>query len=449
MHAPGLVIAATQSSSGKTLVTLGLIRALTRRGLTVASFKVGPDYIDPAFHLAAGAVRCPNLDSWAMQLPTLARLAEAAAHDVDLVVGEGVMGLFDGGPEGRGSTADVASLLGLPVVLTVDAKGMGQSVAALAAGFAEFRDDVDVTGVICNRTGGPRHDQLLAEALDARLPGLRLGALPLDGRLKLPSRHLGLVQARERDLEPLIEQAGHLVEAYLDLDRIEGLAAPMALAAFGPPGPILPPPGQRIALADDEAFAFVYAAVVEGWRRAGASIHPFSPLADEAPDRAADAVILPGGYPELHAGRLAAAATFRAGVRAAAERGAVVYGECGGFMVLGEALVDADGERHPMLGLLPSATSFAERRLHLGYRRLRLRAPGFLGEPGALYRGHEFHYARLIEPGDAPALFDAADAAGRPLGPAGARRHNVAGSFMHLIDRAAPERPRVVDPVSS
>ncbi len=444
MHAPGLVIAATQSSSGKTLVTLGLIRAFAKRGLAVGSFKVGPDYIDPAFHRAAGAVRCPNLDSWAMQLPTLAHLAEAAARDVDLVIGEGVMGLFDGGPEGRGSTADLASLFGLPVVLTVDAKGMGQSVAALAAGFAEFRDDVDVTGIICNRTGGTRHDQLLAEALDARLPGLRLGALPLDPRLELPSRHLGLVQARERDLEPLIEQASHLVEAHLDLDRLEALAAPMALAAFGPPGPILPPPGQRIALADDDAFAFVYAAVVEGWRRAGASIHPFSPLADEAPDPAADAVILPGGYPELHAGRLAGAAGFAAGVGAAAGRGAVVYGECGGFMVLGEALVDADGVSHPMLGLLPSATSFAERRLHLGYRRLRLRTRGFLGEPGALYRGHEFHYARLIQPGDAPALFDAADAGGRPLGPAGAQLGNVAGSFMHLIDRAAPERPTVV-----
>jgi cobyrinic acid a,c-diamide synthase len=444
VHAPGLVIAATQSSSGKTLVTLGLIRAFAKRGRAVASFKVGPDYIDPAFHLAAGAARCPNLDSWAMQLPTLARLAEGAAKGVDLVIGEGVMGLFDGGPEGRGSTADVASLLGLPVVLVADAKGMGQSVAALAAGFAEFRDDVEVAGVICNRTGGPRHDQLLAEALDARLPGRRLGSLPLDARLELPSRHLGLVQARERDLEPLIEQASHLVEAHLDLDRLQALAAPMALAAFGPPGPIVPPPGQRIALAEDDAFAFVYAAVVEGWRRAGASIHPFSPLADDAPDPAADAVILPGGYPELHAGRLAAAQRFRTGVRAAAERGAAVYGECGGFMVLGEALVDAEGTAHPMLGLLPSATSFAERRLHLGYRRLRLRGRGFLGEPGALYRGHEFHYARLIRPGDAPALFDAADAGGRPLGPAGAQLGSVAGSFMHLIDRAAPERPTVV-----
>ncbi|MFP4360467.1 MAG: cobyrinate a,c-diamide synthase [Alphaproteobacteria bacterium] len=446
MQAPGLVIAATQSSSGKTLVTLGLVRAFTKRGLAVGSFKVGPDYIDPAFHRAAGAVRCPNLDSWAMQLPTLARLAEAAAHDVDLVIGEGVMGLFDGGPEGRGSTADLASLLGLPVVLIVDAKGMGQSVAALAAGFAEFRDDVDVVGVICNRTGGARHDQLLAEALDARLPRRRLGVLPFDSGLELPSRHLGLVQARERDLEPLIEEASRLVEAHLDLDRLEALAAPMALAAFGPPAPILPPPGQRIALADDDAFAFVYAAVVEGWHRAGASIHPFSPLADEAPEPTADAVILPGGYPELHAGRLAAATRFAAGVRAAADRGAAVYGECGGFMVLGEALVDADGVRHPMLGLLPAVTSFAERRLHLGYRRLRLRAHGFLGEPGALYRGHEFHYARLIQPGDAPALFDVADAGGRPLGPAGAQLGSVAGSFMHLIDRAAPERPSVVRP---
>jgi cobyrinic acid a,c-diamide synthase len=444
VHAPGLVIAATHSSSGKTLVTLGLIRAFMKRGLKVGSFKVGPDYIDPAFHRAAGAVRCPNLDSWAMQLPTLAHLAEAAARDVDLVVGEGVMGLFDGGPEGRGSTADLASLLGLPVVLAVDARGMGQSVAALATGFAEFRDDVEVVGVICNRTAGARHDQLLAEALDARLPGLRLGALPLDPGLDLPSRHLGLVQARERDLEPLIERASDLVAAHLDLDRLEALAAPMALAAFGPPGPILPPPGQRIAVADDDAFAFVYAAVVEGWRRAGASIHPFSPLAEEAPDPAADAVILPGGYPELHAGRLAAATRFATGVRAAAGRGAVVYGECGGFMVLGEALIDADGVPHRMLGLLPAATSFAERRLHLGYRRLQLRARGFLGEPGTLYRGHEFHYARLVQPGDAPALFDTADAGGRPLGPAGAQLGKVAGSFMHLIDRAAPERPTIV-----
>jgi len=444
VHGPALVIAGTHSSAGKTLLTLGLIRAFRQRGLRVASFKVGPDYIDPAFHLAAGALRCPNLDSWAMRLPTLAHLAEAATAGADLVVGEGVMGLFDGGPDGRGSTADVASLLGLPVVLAVDAKGMGQSVAALAAGFAEFRDDVAVAGVICNRIGGARHAQLLGEALDARLPGLRLGALPMDPGLDLPSRHLGLVQARERDLEPVIARAAELVAAHVDLDRLAALAAPVTLAAFGAPGPLVPSPGQRIALAHDDAFAFAYEAVVVGWRRAGSTIHPFSPLADEAPDAAADAVILPGGYPELHAGRLAAASRFIAGLRAAAAREAVIYGECGGFMVLGEGLIDADGVRHPMAGLLPVVTSFAERSLHLGYRRLTVRAAGFLGRVGSLYRGHEFHYARLVEPGAAPALFDVADAAGRPLGPAGAQIGRTAGSFMHLIDRAVPERPTLV-----
>ncbi len=437
MHAPGVVIAATHSSSGKTLVTLGLIRALVRRGRRVGAFKVGPDYIDPAFHLAAGAVRCPNLDSWAMRLPTLAQLAQAASVDVDIVVGEGVMGLFDGAPGGTGSTADVASLLGLAVLLVVDAKGMGQSVAAVAQGFVDHRDDVPVRGVICNRTGGGRHAQLLGEALDARLPGLRLGALPLDDRLALPSRHLGLVQARERDLEPLVTRAADLVEEHVDLDRLESLAAPSSLAALGAADPLLPPPGQRIALADDAAFAFTYAAVVEGWQRGGAEVRRFSPLADEVPAADADAVVLPGGYPELHAGRLAAAARFMAGLRAAAERGAVVYGECGGFMVMGRALIDAAGEAHPMAGLLDTVTSFAAPRLHLGYRRIKTTEAGFLGAAGTAYRGHEFHYARLVEPGTAPPLFEAADALGRPLGPAGATIGRVAGSFMHLVDRSA------------
>ncbi len=444
MQAPGLIIAATHSSAGKTLVTLGIVRALSRRGLRVGSFKVGPDYIDPAFHLAAGAVSCVNLDSWAMRLSTLTSLAEAAAVDVDVVIGEGVMGLFDGAADGTGSTADLASLLGLPVVLVIDAKGMGQSVAAIAEGFVRHRDDVDVLGLIFNRVAGDRHAQLLAAACDDRLATARLGAMRIDPALELPSRHLGLVQAREHEaLALVVDRAADLVDAHLDLDRLLVLARPSALASFGHTSPPLPPLGQRIAVADDAAFGFVYAATLEGWAMAGASVHRFSPLQDEAPDPTADAVVLPGGYPELHAGRLAQAGHFLRGLGRAAERGAVIYGECGGFMVLGRELVDRDGVGHPMAGLLPISTSFAEPRLHLGYRSLATRRLGPLGPAAAGYRGHEFHYARLAAGADVPPLFDVADALGRPLGAAGAQIGRVLGSFMHLIDRTSsdPRRP--------
>ncbi|MEO1093019.1 MAG: cobyrinate a,c-diamide synthase [Pseudomonadota bacterium] len=443
MQAPGLIIAAPHSGAGKTLVTLGIVRALCRRGLRVGSFKVGPDYIDPAFHLAAGAARCPNLDGWAMRLATLARLADTAANGVDVVIGEGVMGLFDGASDGSGATADLAALLGYPVALVIDTKGMGQSVAALAAGFVQHRADVDVLGLIFNRVAGERHARLLADACDDHLSTARLGALPADPELHLPSRHLGLVQARERgDLEALIHRAADHVDAHLDLDRLLTIARPHALAAFGNHGSPVPVLGQRIAIADDDAFAFSYAAVRDGWRDAGASVHPFSPLADEAPDADADAVMLPGGYPELHAGSLAGNQRFLGGLKQAAERGAVVYGECGGFMVMGETLIDGEGLRHRMAGLLPVSTAFDRPKLHLGYRRMTLRGACPLGPIGTGFRGHEFHYARLDgTAGTAPALFDTADAMGRSLGTAGIQSGRVLGSFMHLIDRDDPQRP--------
>jgi cobyrinic acid a,c-diamide synthase len=196
----------------------------------------------------------------------------------------------------------------------------------------------------------------------------------------------------------------------------------------------LPPLGERIAVARDVAFAFAYPHLLGDWRAAGADLAFFSPLADEVPPSDADAVYLPGGYPELHAGRIAAASRFRAGVEDAARRGALVYGECGGYMVLGEHLEDADGTRHRMLGLLPLATSFAARRLHLGYRRL---APlGGLPWSGAL-AAHEFHYATILAEDDGDPLFDAATADGAPLGPIGRRHGRVMGSFAHVIDRMA------------
>jgi cobyrinic acid a,c-diamide synthase len=454
MSAPGIIVAAPASGSGKTTITLALLRAFRRRGLTIGSFKVGPDYIDPAFHARASGRPCLNLDSWAMRIETLAGLADQIAAGVDLVLGEGVMGLFDGAVDGRGSTADLASLFDLPVILLVDAGGMGASAAALVEGFTRHRDDVEVAGVLFNRVASPGHEAILRRACDDRFAQPVLGCLPSDPRLELPERHLGLVQADEiREIEGFLDRAAEVVAERVDLDRLVRLTRPFGLGLYGPPARPLRPLGQRIALAKDVAFAFAYPATIEGWRVAGAEVLPFAPLADEPPDARADAVYLPGGYPELHAGRLAANRRFLDGVRASAARSAFVYGECGGYMILGRGLIDRADERHAMAGLLPVETSFAEPRLHLGYRHLKLLEPSPLGQAGATFRGHEFHYASLAQAGDAPPLFEVTDARGQPLGELGARSGAVAGSFLHLIDRVTepgdgairPSHVRLID----
>ena len=441
---PGIVIGAPASGSGKTTVTLALLRHLRDRGVGVSSLKVGPDYIDPAFHAAASGRACLNIDPWAMRESTFAAAVGAASEDADLLIVEGVMGLFDGATADEGSTADVAASLGWPVVLVVDASAMAASAAAVVHGFASYRGDVDVAGVIYNRVGSERHAELLVEATGgAGIPVL--GCLRRDPALALPDRHLGLVQASEHpDLERFLAAAAQAIGTAIDVDALlrlargePGATATDATGGATAPGMAasLPVVGQRIAVARDEAFAFAYPLVLEGWRRAGAEVLPFSPLANESPSPVADAIYLPGGYPELHAGRLAGAGRFIEGLRAAAARGAVVYGECGGYMVLGESLVDADGVSHAMAGLLPVATTFADRRLTLGYRTAHVLAGGPFGGAGTGYCGHEFHYARVLREDGDEALFRCADARGRDLGPAGRRIGRILGSFVHLIDR--------------
>ena len=436
MSTPTLLVAAPASGSGKTVVTLGLLRAFARQGLRTGSFKVGPDYIDPAFHARVTGRPCPNLDSWAMRFSTLAGLLEESGQEADLVIGEGVMGLFDGAPDGSGSTADLAALFGLPVLLVVEAQKLGQSVAAIVEGFLRFREDVEIVGLILNRVGSPAHAEILREACDARFSLPLLGWIPRHADLHLPERHLGLVQASEqRDLDTIVERAADTVERHLDLARIRRLARAPSVSVLASAVRPLPALGRRIAVARDEAFAFAYPAVLEGWRRQGSDILFFSPLADEAPDPRADAVYLPGGYPELHAGRLAAASTFLDGLRQAAARGAFLFGECGGYMVLGRELIDRSGHGHAMAGLLPVRTSFAEPRLHLGYREMVLAEGSPLGHIRCGFRGHEFHFAEELERGGTPLFAEVRDVRGRPLGPAGVREGRVAGSFLHLVDR--------------
>jgi cobyrinic acid a,c-diamide synthase len=434
MSAPGLIVAATRSGAGKTTVTLALLAALKRRGIGVQAAKVGPDYIDPRFHEAATGRQSFNLDSWAMP-PTLvdALLSEHAAQ-ADLLVVEGAMGLFDGVPSapGRsGATADLAARLGLPVLLVIDVSGQSQSAAAVVRGFAMHDRRVRIGGIVLNRLGSDRHENLVAEAI-AQLGIPILGAIRRDATLVLPERHLGLVQADEHgDLAARLGQLAEMAARNMDLDGIVALAKPPRLSA-AQPSDMLRPPGRRIALARDAAFSFVYPHIVDGWRRAGAEIATFSPLADEAPPETCDSCWLPGGYPELHAGRLAAAKRFRSGLaRFAATR--PVHGECGGYMVLGERLEDEHGVSHRMTALLGHATSFANRKLHLGYRQAQLIADSPLGQAGARLRGHEFHYAALVDAGDDAPLAELADGEGKPLGPSGGRRGNVTGSFFHAM----------------
>jgi len=437
--AKGLIIAAASSGSGKTTVTLALLALLKRRGFAVASCKVGPDYIDPQFHARATGRPCFNLDGWAMRPATLTHLVQQATRDAELLVVEGVMGLFDGAPSDAelapGSTAEIAARTRLPVVLVLRAKGIGATAAALLQGLKRHHRDVRVAGVIFNEVGGERHRAMLAQAA-ARADLPVLGYLPAFDDVALPSRHLGLVQAREHDsFDRYLDRLCAHFAPHLELDALRALAMAPTIAQTEAVR-ALPPLGQRVAVADDVAFGFSYAATLLGWRAAGAEIVPFSPLAGQTPDQAADAIYLPGGYPELHAGTLAANTAFMDGLRQAARKGTAIYGECGGYMTLGTGLIDADGKRHAMAGLLPVVTSFAERKLHLGYRHGALLADSPLGKAGCAFRGHEFHYATVVSEGAGESLFAVEDAACRNLGRQGRRQGSVFGSFLHLIDEA-------------
>jgi len=429
----GFIIGAPRSGSGKTTITLALLAALRRRGIAVRAGKSGPDYIDPAFHAAASGAEGVNLDTWAMAPALLESVAAQAAGDSAVFIIESSMGLFDGiqAPPGRsGAAADLAARFQLPVVLVLDVSGQSQSAAATARGFASHDPGVRIAGVILNQVASPCHREGVEQAM--RGLGLPvLGCLPRDATLGLPERHLGLIQAGEHsDLAARLDRLADAAEAHLDIDAILRCAATFAPVASVTPA--LPPPGQRIALASDAAFSFIYPHLLRSWRGAGAEIALFSPLADEPPPDDCDACWLPGGYPELHTGPLAAASQFFAGLRGFAET-RQVHGECGGYMVLGTSLEDADGIAHAMAGLLSHATSYKKRRLHLGYREATLLHDGALGAAGAKLRGHEFHYASVTDPGTDEPLCDLTDGQGRPLGAAGGHRGRVSGTFFHTI----------------
>ena len=433
----GLLISAPASGSGKTTLMLGLLAALRAQGIAVQPFKSGPDYIDPAFHTAASGRASFNLDSWSMDRARIEGLV-GNAEGTELILAEGSMGLFDGvavpGASGNGASADIAAHMGWPVVLVLDASGAAQSVAATALGFAQMRPDMQLAGVVLNRVASPRHETLIRNGME-QVGITVLGALPRRKEIEMPERHLGLVQAGEQEnLPTILLDVAAFVTAHVDIPAL--IAAAAGTLQDAPPPARVIPPGQRIALAQDDAFAFVYPHLLAGWRAAGATMLEFSPLADEAPDDSADVCWLPGGYPELHAGRLAAANRFRSGLQAFV-RTRPVHGECGGYMAMGTGLVDKDGTRHQMAGLLGLETSFGQRKMHLGYRQADLHAgiPGHLAS--AKLRGHEFHYATILSEPDAP-LAKITDSNDVLVPETGSVKHYdgggvATGTFFHMI----------------
>jgi cobyrinic acid a,c-diamide synthase len=432
---PGLVLAGTHSGCGKTTLAVGLVRALGARGLVVAPFKCGPDFLDPQLHRAAAGRPCWNLDGWFMDDAALLDTYAQGSRGAGLALVEGAMGLFDGADpvSFQGSSADLARRLGLPVVLAVDASAMGGSVAATVLGHARLWPDLDLAGVVFNRVSGPGHYALLRAAVKAHTEVKPLGyAAPCAG-WTLPERHLGIHRPSEiPDLASALDALGVELAGTVDLDGLLALARPV------PGGTAAAPrarPGLAVGLAWDEAFSFAYPDTLDRMERLGVRWVPFSPLRDRLPEGLAG-LYLPGGYPELHAAELAGNRDFLAALKAALDRGLPCYAECGGLMLLGESLVTVDGRAYPMAGALPGRAVMTGRLQHFGYRDLETRQDTLLAPAGSRARGHEFHCSRW-EGGWAGDAYLSRPVHGEP-GLEGFARGPLLASYAHIHFASAP-----------
>jgi cobyrinic acid a,c-diamide synthase len=399
---PRLLIAGVHSGSGKTTLTLGLVAALRRRGLKVQTFKVGPDYLDPSWLALASGRPCYNLDGWMCGRAYVEALFQRVTEDADIAVIEGVMGLFDGAESAglSGSSAEIAAWLKAPVILTVNAHGMGRSIAALVSGFANFASGVQIAGVIANQCGSETHRALLADALVAAgCPGL-VGAVPRMGFPELRSRHLGLVTADPSTCtQETLEAFEKAAESYLDIPLLLECANRAGeVVATGSSSSCVSVPVRQsfnLAVAQDEAFHFYYPDLLDELKARGARILFFSPLHDTTLPAETDALYLGGGYPEVFAKALSENKTMVESIRAFAKAGSVIYAECGGLIYLTQAIRTREGDEVPLLGLLPSTTQMTDQRIRLGYVEITLKADSLWGKAGTVLRGHEFHYGKL------------------------------------------------------
>jgi cobyrinic acid a,c-diamide synthase len=442
-------VAGTQSGAGKTTLTLGLMAALGRRGLRVAPFKVGPDFIDPGHHSQLTGVTSRNLDGWMLSRETNRNTFIRGSSQADIAVVEGVMGLYDGydGRSEAGSTAQMAKWLGLPVILVVGARSMARSAAALVQGFEGFDPQVEFAGVVFNHLGSDRHLAYLKEAMAGHVALPCLGGLRRNSVAAIPERHLGLLTAEDHRLSAeAVENLADAIEAGIDLDRLLTRLPEIPLAA--PPRPAAATPETeagrqvRIAVARDRAFCFYYPENIELLTAAGAEIVPFSPLADTKLPDAVDGLYFGGGYPELHAATLGANTGLRREVKAASRSGMPIYGECGGFIFLCRELVDGEGATHPMAGCFPFQSRMLGRLSSLGYREIHLGRETLLGPAGTRLRGHEFHYSETEIAPDWRGIYRVSDRRGRPKANEGFVTGQTLGSYYHLHFGSQPAAAR-------
>ncbi|MGB1251102.1 MAG: cobyrinate a,c-diamide synthase [Candidatus Promineifilaceae bacterium] len=437
---PSLMLAAPESGSGKTTITSAIIAALTKQGLTVQPFKVGPDYIDPTYHTIAAQRTCRNLDSWMLGKEAACESFVRNCQGADVAIVEGVMGLFDGFGvlDNEGSSAEIATLLDIPIVLVMNARGMARSAAALVKGYHTFSPNVKLSGVILNRVGSPRHAAMCQQAIEAETGVPVLGYVLRNQDLVLPERHLGLIPTAEKgDWHSFIQNAAGIVANTIDLDRLltvsnYPLSVPRYPLSPPPASPDTPHPKVRIALADDEAFSFTYPENVELLEEAGAEIVRFSPLHDATVPDNVQGLILVGGFPELYAHTLSENRPMLNAIRTVHAKGIPIYAECGGLMVLTEMLYDKVDNAFPMVGLL-SGNSRMTARVKLGYRTVTALADGPVLAKGEQMRGHEFHYSLWENrPKNLPHAYHIESRAGGNPTTAGAILGNIWASYIHL-----------------
>ena len=436
-----LLIAGTHSGVGKTTLTMGLIAALTRRGLRVQPFKVGPDYIDPTYHTLAAGRACRNFDTWMVPPARAVEMYRRAAQNADVTVIEGVMGLFDGAnyTDESGSSAEIAKMIGAPVLLVLDVGKMARSAGALATGYLQFDPQLNIAGFIANRCGSENHFRGVKTAIETATGVPVVGWLPKDAGLHIPERHLGLIPTDEQgELTAFVARAAETVEKYFDVPQILSLMSEISAGADDLPETapkiVERPPSVTVAVARDAAFSFYYEDNLDLLRAAGAKIAFFSPLTDAQlpPDTAG--IYLGGGFPELYAAQLAQNTSLLAALRRAHRRGMPIYAECGGFMYLTESLVDLDGVSHGMTGLVPGETRMQPKLVGLGYRLVEGMAGNFLLPAGESARGHEFHWSTWeVSPTKvSPAWIVRSRRNPAQSSPAGYARRNLVASYLHL-----------------
>lgn len=438
---PRVVIAATQSDSGKTTIVTGLLVALRAKGLKVQSYKIGPDYIDPGYHKLASGRPAHNLDTWLVSKEKLNEIFQKTAQDADITIIEGVMGLYDGGKNGISSTAEIAKLLDAPVLLVINAKSMGESAAAIALGFKKYDPEVKIEGVIINRLGSPTHRSMIEEALE-RLEIPTYGAVMRNDGMTLPERHLGLVPVEENNKEKeTVEEIGKTIAREVNVDKV------IELAKSASELPKVEDRAQgveknvRIAVARDDAFSFYYPESLAVLKEYGAEIIPFSPLKDEKLPEC-DGLILGGGFPEMFAKELYDNEGMRESIRTAAKDGLPIYAECGGFMYLMKRMIDFEKNAYPMLGIVPGEVEMNRKLQTVGYVSATMQRDTVLGPKGTVLHGHEFHFSSECAPAEGteyPRAFTFVRTRKKEPYDAGYASGNILGSYLHLHFAGCPQ----------